>query len=133
MYAVCAYLSCYGKEYLLRIIKMEDLANGKCEVCRTGAPQVTREQINEYIQVIPEWKIIQDGSINKLMRCFKTKNYLETMKFVSAVADVANSQDHHPVLQVEYNLVTVWWWTHKINGLHRNDFIMVAKTVEIFT
>ena len=133
MYAVCAYLSCYGKEYLLRIIKMEDLANGKCEVCRIGAPQLTREQMNEYIQVIPVWIIIQYDSINKLTRCFNTKNYLETMKFVSAVADVANSQDHHPVLQVEYNLVTVWWWTHKINGLHRNDFIMVAKTVEIFT
>ncbi len=112
---------------------MEDFVNGKCEVCQAGAPLVTSEQIKEYIQVIPEWEIIQDDSIKKLKRCFKTKNYIETIKFVNAIAAIANSQDHHPVLQVEYNSVTVWWWTHKINGLHRNDFIMAAKTNETFT
>ncbi len=111
---------------------MEDLVKGKCEACRSGAPQVTSAQIKEYIQVIPEWNIIQDNSISKLKRSFATKNYIETIKFVNAIADIANSQDHHPILQVEFNLVTVWWWTHKINGLHRNDFIMAAKTDEIF-
>ena len=119
------------KEYLLEIIIMEDLANGKCEVCRTGAPQVTSEQIKEYIQIVPEWEIIKDDSINKLTRCFKTKNYVETMKFVNAIADIANLQDHHPILLVEFNSIAVWWWTHKIKGLHRNDFIMAAKTDEI--
>jgi 4a-hydroxytetrahydrobiopterin dehydratase len=111
---------------------MEDLVNGKCEACQRGAPQATFEEINKYIKVIPEWEIIQEGRIDKLKRSFKTKDYFETIKIVNAIAEIANSEDHHPILLVEFNLVTVWWWTHKIEGLHHNDLIMAAKTDEIF-
>ena len=111
---------------------MENLVKRKCEPCRIGAPKLTSEQINEYIKIIPEWEVIQDEHINKLVRHFKTKDYHATIKFVNAIADIANSEDHHPILLVEFSSVTVWWWTHKIKGLHLNDFVMAAKTDEIF-
>ena len=90
-------------------------------------------EISKFIKVIPKWEIIQEDRIDKLKRSFKTKDYVETIKYVNAIADIANSEGHHPILLVEFNVVTVWWWTHKIKGLHRNDFIMAAKTDEIFT
>jgi len=111
---------------------MENLAKVKCEPCRIGAPQLTSEQISEYNQIIPEWVVVQDEHVNKLERYFKTKDYTTTIKFVNAIAEIANSEDHHPVLLAEFSSVTVWWWTHKIKGLHLNDFIMAAKTDEIF-
>lgn len=53
--------------------------------------------------------------------------------FASLVADIADSEGHHPRLTVEWGRVNVAWWTHKINDLHRNDFIMAAKTDELYS
>jgi 4a-hydroxytetrahydrobiopterin dehydratase len=54
------------------------------------------------------------------------------MDFTNQVAQVSNEEDHHPAILTEWGKVTVTWWTHKIKGLHRNDFIMAAKTSKIY-
>jgi len=53
------------------------------------------------------------------------------MDFTNQVAKIANDEDHHPAILTEWGKVTVTWWTHKIRGLHLNDFIMAAKTDQL--
>ena len=48
------------------------------------------------------------------------------------IAELAEKEGHHPALLTEWGRTTVTWWTHKIKGLHRNDFVMAAKTDELF-
>ena len=111
---------------------MINLVNMKCEACRVGAPLATAEEIDQYLPVIPEWEIISEEGINQLMRRFKTPSFVDTIKFVNLIAELAEAEGHHPVILIDYNRVTIWWWSHKIKGLHVNDFVMSAKTDKIF-
>jgi 4a-hydroxytetrahydrobiopterin dehydratase len=104
-----------------------NLGSMKCEACRAGAPQVTDEEAQEYRAQTPGWQIIRDDSIDKLSKTYSFKNWQEAMAFANRVGDLAEQEQHHPALLVEWGRVTVTWWTHKIGGLHKNDFIMAAK------
>jgi 4a-hydroxytetrahydrobiopterin dehydratase len=64
----------------------------------------------------------------RLERAFKFKDFAEALAFTIKVGEIAEAEGHHPALLTEWGRVTVTWWTHKIRGLHRNDFIMAAKT-----
>lgn len=68
-----------------------------------------------------------DG-VKRLSRNFSFKDFKQAIKFVNEVANIAESENHHPQIVCEWGRVTVDWWTHKIKGLHQNDFIMAAKT-----
>lgn len=107
---------------------MTDLTSQRCEVCRVGAPQATREEIEEYKPQIPDWEIIDVGGIDRLQRTYKFKNFAQALEFANKVGTIAEEQDHHPAILVEYGKVTVTWYTHKIEGLHANDFIMAARS-----
>ncbi len=107
---------------------MNELIKRKCEACRPGAPLVTEEQIREYGPLIPDWEIIEEDGIRKLKRTFSTSDFHNTMKLVTAIADLANEENHHPLMVVEYSSLTVSWWSHKIKGLHLNDFVMAARS-----
>jgi len=106
---------------------MEDLKNRKCEVCKIGAPAVTEEEIATLKPNVPEWEIVEEDNIKKLTRRFKFKDFKEVLSFVNKIGNISEGEGHHPVMVVEYNHVAVWWRSHKIKGLHRNDFIMAAK------
>lgn len=111
---------------------MENLSERKCEACRAGAPLATAEEIDRYLPVIPDWELIAEDGINKLMREFKTPSFIDTVKFINQLAELAEAEGHHPLMLVNYNRITIWWWSHKIKGLHVNDFVMSAKTDKIF-
>jgi 4a-hydroxytetrahydrobiopterin dehydratase len=111
---------------------MEELTEQKCVACRVGAPSVTAEEINELKPQIPEWQIITEEGIPKLNRSFKFKNFKDAISFTDAVGEEAEIEGHHPRLTTEWGKVAVTWWTHKIRNLHRNDFIMAAKTDRIY-
>ena len=72
-----------------------------------------------------------DG-IKRLEKVFKLKNFVEALEFTNKIGEVAEEQGHHPLIITEWGRVTVQWWSHKIKGLHNNDFIMAAKTEELF-
>lgn len=76
---------------------------------------------------IPHWEIIQSGGVKKLQRTFLFKNFDQAMTLAIKIKKLADHADHHPALLVEWGKLTVTFWTHKIQGLHRNDFIMAAK------
>jgi 4a-hydroxytetrahydrobiopterin dehydratase len=103
----------------------------KCVACRGGEPTVTDEEIRELHPQIPDWQIPERDGIKQLERTFKFKNFAEALRFTNQVGELAEEEDHHPRLVTEWGKVTVTWWTHKIKGLHQNDFIMAAKTDEL--
>ena len=111
---------------------MEELVEQKCEACRAGAPPVTAEEIKEFQPKIPDWRIIKEDDIPKLEREFKFKNFKDAIGFTDAVGTAAEEEGHHPRLTSEWGRVVVTWWTHKIKNLHKNDFIMAAKTDAIY-
>ena len=107
---------------------MEELRQMKCVACHKDAPQVTEEEITEFLPKVPEWKIVNRESIKRLERIYRFNNFAKALAFTNQVGELAETEGHHPALLTEWGKVTVTWWTHKIKGLHRNDFIMAAKT-----
>lgn len=108
------------------------LAEMKCEVCRAGAPPVSVAEMADLLPLVPEWKIVERNGEPQLERVFKFKNFARALAFTSRVGALAEAEGHHPALLTEWGRVTVTWWTHTIKNLHRNDFIMAAKTDRAF-
>ena len=107
---------------------MEDLAKIKCTACRVGEPTVTDAEVAELHPQVPEWKIVEKDGIKRIERSFKFKDFLEALNFTNKIGEIAEEEGHHPGIMTEWGRVRVEWWTHKIKGLHRNDFLMAAKT-----
>ncbi|MCA1789661.1 MAG: 4a-hydroxytetrahydrobiopterin dehydratase [Thioalkalivibrio sp.] len=68
------------------------------------------------------------NGIRQLERVFNCDNFADALVFTNKVGELAESAGHHPAILTEWGRVTVTWWSHKIRGLHRNDYIMAAKT-----
>lgn len=111
---------------------MENLSAGKCVACRKGEPTLTGAEIEDLKFHVPQWQVIEVNGMKRLERTFKFKNFAEALEFSNKVGAVAEEQDHHPRIVTEWGKVTLQWWTHVIGGLHRNDFIMAAKSDEAF-
>ncbi|MCS7173128.1 MAG: 4a-hydroxytetrahydrobiopterin dehydratase [Armatimonadetes bacterium] len=107
---------------------MSALAELKCTACRGDEPPLTDEEIAQLQPQVPDWQVVEQGGVKRLERTFRFRNFQEALAFANRVGELAEEQGHHPALLVEWGKVTVSWWTHKIRGLHRNDFIMAAKT-----
>ena len=110
---------------------MINLATGKCVACRGGEPTLIDAEIAELRLHVPQWEVVAQNDILRLQRVFKLKNFVEALAFTNKIGAIAEEQGHHPLIVTEWGRVTVQWWTHVIRGLHRNDFIMAAKTDEL--
>jgi 4a-hydroxytetrahydrobiopterin dehydratase len=82
---------------------------------------------------LPEWQIVQHDGVDRLQRVYRFKTFVEALAFTNRVGQIAEAEGHHPLLITEWGRVTVQWWTHKIGGLHINDFVLAAKTDELTT
>jgi len=111
---------------------MEALREMRCVACRSDAPTVTEAEIAELQPQVPEWEITEQEGIKKLNRVFRFDDFAKALAFTNALGELAEEEDHHPALLTEWGRVTVTWWTHKIKGLHRNDFVMAAKADELY-
>lgn len=112
---------------------MTDLSQLKCVACRGGDPSLTEAEIAELLPQVPEWQTVAQDGVLRLQRIFKFKNYAQSLDFTNKVAAIAEEEDHHPLIVLEWGRVTIQWWTHVVKGLHKNDFIMAAKTDELFS
>jgi 4a-hydroxytetrahydrobiopterin dehydratase len=111
----------------------QHLVEMKCTACRGGEPTLTPEEIERLLPEIPGWSVVEKEGIKRLQQTFKFKNFREALDFTNSVGQIAEEEGHHPSILTEWGRVTVTWWTHKIKGLHKNDFIMAAKTSAIFS
>jgi len=108
------------------------LENETCEACRADAPKISDEERTELMSQIPQWATVSEGQILKLRRAYGFDDYAQALHFTNKVAQLAEAENHHPDILLEWGKVTVTWWSHKIKGLHKNDFIMAAKTDKLF-
>ena len=108
------------------------LARERCVACRRDSPRVTDDDIVELHPTVAEWALTEDDGVKRLDRTFEVKGFADAMALADKVGSAAEEEGHHPKLTVEWGRVNVAWWTHKIKGLHRNDFIMAAKTDELY-
>ena len=107
---------------------MNDLTKKTCEPCKNGAPHATSEEIEGYKPQIPQWEIIEVDGMKHLLRKYVFDDFVSSLEFTNKVGELAESEGHHPAILTEWGSVEVSWWTHKIGGLHMNDFIMASKT-----
>ncbi|MGH8614014.1 MAG: 4a-hydroxytetrahydrobiopterin dehydratase [Gammaproteobacteria bacterium] len=108
------------------------IANMRCEACRVAAPQVTEAEMARLLLQVPQWEILEQDGSKRLRRRFHFDSFSRALAFTNEVGAIAEEQGHHPTLLTEYGSVTVTWWSHKIGGLHVNDFIMAGKTDRLF-
>ncbi|MBV8362118.1 MAG: 4a-hydroxytetrahydrobiopterin dehydratase [Deltaproteobacteria bacterium] len=106
---------------------MAQLTNEKCTACRRDSPRVTEADIQELKPQIPEWALGEADGIARLERVFRFSNFAQALNFTNRVGALAEEEGHHPAILTEWGKVTISLWTHKIRGLHRNDFVMAAK------
>jgi 4a-hydroxytetrahydrobiopterin dehydratase len=102
-----------------------ELAQKKCVPCRGGIPPLEPERAREYLARVPGWTLSEDA--RRISKRFTFKSFPDAIAFVNEVAEVADSEGHHPDIAIHYREVELVLYTHKIGGLHENDFIMAAK------
>ena len=111
---------------------MSDLFQLKYMTYHPDSPRVTEQEMQELLLQIPEWRVAEPDGVPQLTRTYKFKNFADALTFTNKVGEIAEAEDHHPQVITEWGAVTVHWWTHAIKGLHRNDFIMAAKTDQLY-
>lgn len=104
---------------------MSDLTSKTCTPCRGGIPPMERSAAEQYLADVPGWEL--DETASRLQRGFHFPDYPATVAFVERVAALAEQENHHPDVCFSYSDCTVSIQTHKIHGLHENDFILAAK------
>jgi 4a-hydroxytetrahydrobiopterin dehydratase len=112
---------------------MSTLSAERCVACRRDSPRVTGAEIAELGREVSDWQLQERDGIARLERAFHFPTFADALAFANRVGALAEAEGHHPALLTEWGRVTVTWWTHKIRGLHRNDFIMAAKTDALAT
>lgn len=110
------------------MLKMK-LTEKKCTPCQGGIPPLTPEQSEKYLVEAPDWKLMDNAT--KLKRTFLFHNFLEALGFAQKVGKLCEAEGHHPDITIGWGYCKVEFQTHKINGLHENDFIMAAKVNEL--
>jgi 4a-hydroxytetrahydrobiopterin dehydratase len=103
----------------------------KCSACRGDEPPLTDAEIYEMMPQVPEWELVEGDGVKRLQRTFTFSNFVAALDFANQVGEIAEQEGHHPIITLTWGRATVTWYTHKITGLHENDFIMAAKTDEL--
>ncbi len=111
---------------------MNGLENLHCSVISASTPKLNTQEISQYLERISNWRLYEKDGEPRLEKVYVFKDFNQAIAFTNQVAKVANEEDHHPAILTEWGRVTVTWWTHRIKGLHQNDFIMAAKTDRLF-
>ena len=93
---------------------------------------LTDAEIEDLLLHVHGWGVKEVNGMKRLEKVFKFKNFVQALEFTNKIGAIAEQENHHPLIITEYGRVTVDWWTHKIRGLHKNDFIMAAKTDELY-
>ena len=101
-----------------------------CVPCQGGIPPLTGEEAENLLPNAEKWKLIDQNT--KLQRNFSFDNFVEALDFVNQVGNLAEEEGHHPDITFGWGYCSVIFYTHKINGLHENDFIMAAKTNNLY-
>lgn len=106
-----------------------NLTTKKCTPCQGGIPPMPREVAEEYLTEAPGWELRDDAT--KLKRTFKFSNFIDALCLAQHVGELCEKEGHHADITFGWGYCKVEFQTHKINGLHENDFIMAAKVSKL--
>ncbi len=104
---------------------MSGLTEKSCVPCKGGVPALSAEEAKHYLDETPNWAL--DGAASRIERRFAFGNFVEALDFVNRLGALAENEGHHPDISFGWGYCNVVLYTHKIRGLHENDFIMAAK------
>lgn len=107
---------------------MDELAKRRCEPCREGSPAVPEADRPALLAELPGWAIRREDGVDMLSKTYRYPDFVAALGAAGRIGALAEAEDHHPRLVVEYGRLGVTWWTHTIGGLHMNDFVMAART-----
>jgi len=110
---------------------MSELSQQVCEACQADAPKVSEAEAEVLLKELENWLIVEKKGVPQLLKTYDFKNFIEAISFTNRVGQIAEEEGHHPAILTEWGRVTVRWWSHKISGLHKNDFIMAARTDDV--
>ena len=102
-----------------------DLIKKRCVPCEAGTPALAAGEVEVLLREVEGWQAVDDN--RKITKRFKFEDFVRAMSFINRMADLAESEGHHPDFSVSYNQVDVTVWTHSVGGLSENDFILAAK------
>ncbi len=102
-----------------------DLTAKTCVPCRGGIPPLPPDEAETYLAQVPEWRLSHGAT--RIERRFAFSDFVSALDFVHRVGEVAEREGHHPDIAFGWGYAEVVFYTHKIKGLHENDFIMAAK------
>jgi 4a-hydroxytetrahydrobiopterin dehydratase len=111
---------------------VKELPGGRCTPCRGGEPTLGGPQTEELLRAVPDWRVVERVGIKRLERGFRFADSASALDFTDRAGERTEEAGHHPALLKEWGRVTVAWWTHAIGGLHRNDFVMAARTDRLY-
>lgn len=111
---------------------MKELAQLHCTPVKADTPTLNESEVRQLLAQLSGWRVYEKEGEPRLEKVYKFADFAGAVAFTDRVAAEANREDHHPAILTEWGKVTVTWWTHRIKGLHQNDFIMAAKTDRIF-
>ena len=102
---------------------LSELGSKKCTPCNKNTPPLQKTQLQYYLNLLPSWAM-QD---NKLEREIRTKSFSQSLALANIIAGIAEEENHHPDLFISWGFLKITIFTHAINGLSENDFILAAK------
>lgn len=107
---------------------MAELAGEACVPCRGGEPTLGAAEVEDLLRKVPGWRVVERDGVERLEREFRFGNFASALEFTNGVGREAEKAGHHPEILTGWGRAKVAWWTHAIGGLHRNDFVMAART-----
>jgi 4a-hydroxytetrahydrobiopterin dehydratase len=111
---------------------MNELVQMHCSTITKDTPKLSEADINLYLERLPDWHVTLKDGEPRMEKVYSFEDFDQAIHFTDQVAGLAKAEDHHPAILTEWGKVTVTWWTHRIRGLHQNDFIMAAKTEKLY-
>ena len=111
---------------------MIDLHLQECNFAKSGLIKLTHKEAEKLSKQIPAWILLEEQSVMKLKRDYNFNDFVGALAFTNQLGKLAEDQNHHPQMLIEWGRVTLTWWSHNLKGLHRNDYIMAAKTDLLF-
>jgi 4a-hydroxytetrahydrobiopterin dehydratase len=111
---------------------MSQLAEQNFISAKDQIEQLDPQAVETLLEKLPGWKVVSVEGVNRLERTYDFDDFEDALDFVNEVGEIAEEVNHHPVIEFTWGTATVTWWTHFIDGLHKNDFIMAARTDQVF-
>lgn len=105
------------------------LKDNTCVPCQGGIPPLDAKEATALLQQTPGWELIDNAT--RLRRSFEHATFMAALDFATEVGELAEVENHHPDICFGWGYCTVTFYTHKIGGLHKNDFIMAAKVNDL--